>query len=658
LISFNSSSLDLDAVFGEEGMLAQTYPHYELRKEQIEMAKGVQKAFAKGKHLAVEAGTGTGKSFAYLVCAIDQALRTNTKAIISTHTINLQEQLINKDIPFLANALDYDFTATLAKGRSNYVCLRRLQYATKMGKTLFDDVVSEIFEINEWAADTSNGSLSDMKYAPSMAAWDAVHSEHGNCKGRKCEMYKECHYWRARRRLEMSDVIVVNHALLFSDLALKEHSVGVLPDYGCIVLDEAHNIENVAEDHFGINISNFSINYLLNGLHKTKGNKGLLAHTDCSEGIELVRECRESAKIFFAQVQSWYDNSYRENNGRCQRGFVDDNLSESINSLRLAVKRHVNSLDDDDDSKLEFTRSIDRLKSLEQELKIFINQPPNDIEQVFWVESSQSRLRRITLRNAPIDVGPDIKRCLFDAFPSVITTSATLSCGAGAKEDFDFFSSRIGLEDYDSLMLGSPFDYKNQVTLHIEASLPEPNSPDFTPAAIEVVKRYLSHTKGKAFVLFTSYAMLRNFAENLEDWFEENEIQLLKQGDGLDRSSLLEEFKEDTHSVLFGTSSFWQGVDVPGESLSNVIIVRLPFAVPNHPLIQGRIEKLRASGEMPFFKYQLPSAIIKFKQGFGRLVRKKTDKGIVVVLDSRIVTKSYGRKFIESIPPCNIEIAR
>ncbi len=657
MISFNSSKLDIEAVFSKEGLLAQSHAHYELRKEQIEMAKAIQAAFEQGKHLAVEAGTGTGKSFAYLVCAIDRAVRTNTKAIISTHTINLQEQLINQDIPFLANALDYDFTAALAKGRSNYVCLRRLSYATKMGKALFDDVVNEIFEISQWASNTSDGSLSDMDYPASAGAWDQVKSEHGNCRGRKCPMYRDCHYWRARRRLETCDLIVVNHALLFSDLALKEKSLGILPEYSCVVLDEAHNIENVAQDHFGINISNLTINYLLNSLYR-KGNKGLLAHTDCKDGIELVKKCRESLDIFFTQVQSWYENSCRENNGKCEKGFVDNNLSEPLRELRISIKKYADSLDEENDTKLEVMRSADRLKALEQDLNTFINQPPNDIEQVYWVESRKARVTRTSLRSAPIDVGEDVKKCLFDVFPSVITTSATLSCGAGAKEDFDFFSSRIGLENFNALMLGSPFDYKKQVTLHLEASLPEPNSPEFAAQAVETIKKHLTASQGKAFVLFTSYAMLHNFADALESWFLENNIQLLKQGSKLDRSSLLEEFKEDTHSVLFGTDSFWQGVDVPGEALSNVIIVRLPFAVPSHPLIQGRIEKLRKAGEKPFFKYQLPNAIIKFKQGFGRLVRKKDDKGTVVVLDSRIITKSYGRKFIEAIPKCNIEIAR
>ncbi len=657
MISFSSSKLDIDAIFSKEGVLSKSYAHYELRKEQIEMAKGIQAAFDQGKHLVVEAGTGTGKSFAYLVCAIDRALRTNTKAIISTHTINLQEQLINQDIPFLAKALDYDFTAALAKGRSNYICLRRLSYATKMGKNLFDDIVSEIFEINQWASDTSDGSLSDIDFPVSATAWDQVKSEHGNCRGRKCPMYRDCHYWRARRRLETCDLIVVNHALLFSDLALKEKSLGILPEYSYIILDEAHNIENVAQDHFGINISNLTINYLLNGLYR-KGNKGLLAYTDCKEGIELVKQCRESADIFFTQVQSWYESSYRETNGRCQKYFVEDNLSESLRKLRISIKKYADSLDQENDTKLEVMRSVDRLKSLEQDLKTFITQSNNNTEHVYWVESRNGRITRTYLRSAPIDVGEDIKKCLFDTFTSVITTSATLSCGAGAKEDFDFFSSRIGLKDFNALMLGSPFDYEKQVTLHIEASLPEPNSPEFATQAIEAIKRHLTASQGKAFVLFTSYSMLHKFADAIQNWFFENNIQLLKQGDKLDRSSLLDEFKQDTNSVLFGTDSFWQGVDVPGESLSNVIIVRLPFAVPSHPLIQGRIEKLREAGEKPFFKYQLPNAIIKFKQGFGRLVRKKDDKGCVVILDSRIVTKSYGRKFIEAIPKCNIEIVR
>ena len=574
--------------------------------------------------------------------------------LISTYTITLQEQLINKDIPFLAEIMPGQFRACLAKGRGNYLCRRRLAYAMRKQKGLFDDSGDELSQINGWAQNTEDGSLSDLPFVPSAQVWDAVKSEHGNCPGRKCQHFRECFYRRARRDLETADLIVANHALLFSDLVLKAESTGILPEYSFVVVDEAHNIEHVAADHFGINITNFTISYLLRRLYNSRTGKGLLTFANADDAISLVGRCAEAAKAFFAQVRSWYEQTRDETGGRCYANFVDDSITSSIRQVRLAISKLVKKVDDADEQS-ELARYIDKCRSLETDLQNFLTQPKE--ANVYWVEADASRRQRISLRSAPINVGPDVKRCLFDEFDSVITTSATLSCdGEDEKSGFDFFAGRIGLAEFEAAKLGSPFDYQRQVTLYIEADLPEPNHADFTPAAAEAIKKYLLKTDGRAFVLFTSYSMLKKLADELADWLAENKMELLRQGGGVDRSVLLERFKADERSVLFGTDSFWQGVDVPGEALSNVIIARLPFAVPNHPLIQGRIEQIRAEGENPFYKYQLPSAIIRFKQGFGRLIRNKTDSGIIVVLDSRIVRKSYGRQFLAAIPNCRTEI--
>jgi ATP-dependent DNA helicase DinG len=650
----NHGGLDTSKILGKGGLIAASYAGFEARPQQLKMARAVQNAFGRGYHLAVEAGTGVGKSFAYLVSAIDQVQQKKGKVLISTYTITLQQQLINKDIPFLADIMPHQFAACLAKGRGNYLCLRRLSYAMRKHAALFDNLGGQLQQINDWARNTEDGSLSDLSFIPSTEVWDTVKSEHGNCLGRKCQHFRECFYRRARRELETADIIVANHALLFSDLVLKEDSAVILPDYNFVIIDEAHNIEHVAEDHFGINVTNFTISYLLRRLHNSRTGKGLLAFANADEAINLVGRCNKAAKVFFSQVRNWYEQAKNETAGRCRANFVDDNITDSIGQLRLAISKLVKKVDDIDD-RHEFTRYADLCRGLETDLQDFLAQP--DETSVYWVQVDEVRGRRTSLRSAPINVGPYVKRCLFDKFDSVITTSATLSCHSGdERKGFDFFAGRIGLEEFKAVRLGSPFNYQRQVTMYIEADLPEPNLRDFTTSAAEAIKKYLLKTDGKAFVLFTSYSMLKDMAEQLAEWLIENKMELLRQGAGVDRSILLERFKADERSVLFGTDSFWQGVDVPGEALSNVIITRLPFAVPNHPLIQGRIEQIRAEGDNPFYKYQLPGAILKFKQGFGRLIRNKTDSGIIVVLDSRIICKSYGRQFLEAIPSCRTEI--
>ena len=655
MIAFTGQDgLDAELLLGSEGLIAQEWENFESRNEQLEMACRVQDAMRGGRHLAAEAGTGTGKSFAYLAGAIDHVLRENGKVLISTYTINLQQQLIEKDIPFLQNVITEKFTARLAKGRSNYLCSRRLEYTLQRQKNLFDEGQADLLLIADWSKRTEDGSLSDLPMVPAGEVWQAVQSEHGNCQGRKCPYYNKCFYWRARRQLDTADIVVANHALLFSDLVLKSAGASVLPEYKAVIIDEAHNVEHVAEDHFGIRISQFSMTYLLDRLYNGRKRKGLLAFQNgADEAKELVKQCRLAVQVFFAQIQAWYANAGEDINGVCEAEFVQDNLTSVMKSLRSSLTKLIKSTGDEDEQ-FEMGRYVDQLGAMEADVKDFLFQRKDGC--IYWVEVERNRQKRVVLRAAPLDVGPYMKQHLFDAYNSVILTSATLSCGGKGEEGFSFFAGRIGLDDFDAVQAGSPFNYERQVQMYVEADLPEPNSQEFTAAACEAIKKYLVKSDGRAFVLFTSYSMLKTAANRLEDWLAEKEMSLLVQGGGVDRAKLLEQFKEDTHSVLFGTDSFWQGVDVPGESLSNVIIVKLPFAVPNHPLVQGRIELLKAKGENPFFTYQLPMAIIKFKQGFGRLIRSKNDTGMIVVLDSRIVRKMYGRKFIEAVPKCHVEV--
>jgi len=442
--------------------------------------------------------------------------------------------------------------------------------------------------------------------------------------------------------------------LLFSDLVLREQGVSILPDYRFVIVDEAHNIEHVAQEHFGINITNRTVRFFLNGLYNTKTHKGLLAYTNARKAVELVRKADVGARAFFRHVRNWYEQTKDETNGRCYRNFVDDTLSGRLKSLRSEIVKLVKQTDDVDE-KLELTRYADRCEVLVADLDQFLVQNKNDY--VYWVEPGGGTRQPLRLRSAAINVGPDVKRCLFDKYESVILTSATLSTsGADEKSGFDFFASRVGLHEFGAVKLGSPFDYKNQVTLYIEKDLPNPNDTNFVQSAAAVLKKYILKTEARAFVLFTSYAMLGEMATVLSPWLAENHIILLKQGSNTDRSTLLCEFKNGGRNVLFGTDSFWQGVDVPGEALSNVIIVRLPFAVPNQPLLVGRLQHIRQQGKNPFYEYQLPLAVIKFKQGFGRLIRSSTDRGIVVILDNRIINKPYGSRFLAAIPECKVEI--
>jgi ATP-dependent DNA helicase DinG len=655
-----SNKIDVAAFLSDKGPLADSFGNFETRPEQIEMAKAVDNALEKKHHLVVEAGTGVGKSFAYLVPAIKQVVENKVKVIISTYTINLQEQLINKDIPFLANCTGFDFEATLAKGRGNYLCIRRLEYSLNKYAGLFDEFGQMLIDISKWAKETSDGSLSSLGFAPPSQVWDMVQSEHGNCKGRKCPHYKNCFYWKARRRLEKSDIIVANHALLFSDLILKENSpAGVLPDYEYLIIDEAHNIEPVAEEHFGINVSSFAFSFILNNLYNPKSRRGLLTLTGNNDIVENVKDCQDAVKVFFRQIQAWFDNTNSGDNltKKCPANFVDDNITTPLKNLRAKINEVLKADkkeedEDDSDDSFELQRAYERLRDIENEIKQFLSQSIE--EQVYWVECSSNK-KNYRLRSAPVKAADDIKRVLFDKFASIIMTSATLNCGnKDQQHGFEFFTSRIGLGEHKTLCLGSPYDYAKQVSLYIEKNMPEPSSKEFTIAAVEKIKKYILMTGGKAFVLFTSYSMLQQTANLMQNWFSENNILLLQQGKEIDRTTLLKIFKEDTNSVLFGTDSFWQGVDVPGDSLSNVIIVKLPFAVPNHPLIEGKIEQIRKDGGNPFFDFQLPAAVIKFKQGFGRLIRSSSDTGIVAVLDSRMVTKKYGQMFLEAIPKCKM----
>lgn len=646
-------------VFEPDGLVARRLEKFESRPEQIEMADAVFSAIQDSEHLLVEAGTGVGKSFGYLVPAILSATAKaneegkTRKIVVSTNTISLQEQLIGRDIPFLNAVLPFEFSAVLVKGRGNYLSLRRLGLAHERGRSLFDSEESQhLTRIREWAATTYDGTLAELEFKPIPQVWDEVRSEHGNCLGRKCPTYDDCFYYRARRRVWNADILVVNHALFFSDLALRREGASVLPDYDVAIFDEAHTLEDVAAAHLGMSVTSGQFNYLFNKLCNDRTQKGVLFQHSLIEAQKRVARLRYLVDDLFGAVEEWRTQG-GTTNGRVRQPLTIENpVSVELHELSVMLRQYADSLKSEE-QQLDLKSSADRLDMLGYSLTSWLTQREEDA--VYWVEITGSKFRNIQMMSSPVDVGPRLRDELFSQVNSVILTSATLSVG---KEDFSFLRKRIGLTKCRELKLGSPFNYKEQVRLVLPDRMPDPASEpsDYESAVCERIKQHAQEMDGGTFVLFTSYRMLKNCAQRLTGWCAERNLLLLCQGEGLNRSIMLDRFRKDGHAILFGTETFWQGIDVPGNALQNVVIAKLPFSVPDHPLLEARVEQIRQNGGNPFVEYQVPEAAIKLRQGFGRLIRSREDTGQVVILDPRIRTKPYGRIFLESLPDCRREI--
>lgn len=636
----------MEEVFGPDGLIARHHPRYEYRPGQVQMAQLVDRVIRRGGIALIEAGTGIGKTLAYLIPAIASGRRV----LISTATKNLQEQLYKKDIPFLQQIIPRKLRVAYMKGRSNYVCLHRLKLAERVPMLGELQEVDYFDQIRRWAAQTETGDRAELADLPEdLQFWPQIDARAEVCLGQKCPEYDACFITEMRRRALEADLIVVNHHLFFADLALRGQDHGaVLPDYSTVIFDEAHEIEDVASQYFGASVSSYRINELI-----TDAQKLIVTEPDrAKELMSALSRLAQRADSFWALLESGLTDPLSAEGrlvldrrkfwrGTRQKESSLTALGESYQALSNALSRLLGALGVVRDPSPDLENIMRRAESLRLDLEFIIED--EDPKFVRWYER---RGRGAFLHATPIDVSSILSERLFSNLHSAVLTSATLAAG----DSFDFIKSRLGISSARELIIESPFDYSRQAILYLPERMPDPRSPEFLEASAEEIVRILEVSRGRAFVLFTSIAAMRDTYELVRKRIP---FPAMIQGQG-SKGGLLDRFRNTEGSVLFATSSFWQGVDVQGEALSCVIIPKLPFAVPTDPVVAARQKYIDDQGGNSFYEYSVPQAIITLKQGLGRLIRSTTDRGILSILDPRLKTKAYGRLFLESLPPCRI----
>ncbi len=618
-------TITLEEVFQPGGILEHQLADYEYRPSQLEMAQSVLAAIRNQQHLCVEAGTGTGKTLAYLI----PALFGQKRVIVSTATKNLQEQLFFKDIPLVRELLFPELRVTYMKGRQNYLCRKKF-YEEYAQVTLLEGTPGEGKEISEWIQRTETGDRSELSWIrDDSPLWKHLDARSDNCLGQKCSYFEDCYITLMRQKALESDLIVVNHALFFANLALQSDEIGrVLPDFSTLILDEAHGVEDIAANYFGKHVSNYQLDEFCRDLLKV-----------CPEFVDTINELRQYSVSFFEALPS-IEGRHSLNLFRTPDDAVVDLRSEITEPFRRLIgvlQRLYHRLQRQVRLPSQVDALLRRLEQLLGDLEETFTLDASD--QVYWFER---RGRGIFLHVTPVDVAPILQEKLFSRTETVIITSATLT----TQNNFEHIKERLGVADSMERIVLKEFDYSQQTILYVPAAFPEPHSPQYFERALHEIRQILAITDGHAFLLFTSFHQMDRVYSALQ---ESPLHPLLRQGD-MPKNQLLELFKRTPRAVLCATSSFWQGVDVPGDALRAVIVDKLPFLVPTEPLVAARIHRLEEKGENPFLKYSVPDAIITLKQGLGRLIRSRRDRGILAVIDSRLRTRSYGRLFLESLP--------